>query len=122
MTRIVELSITGRITAAAIVGVAARCAPALESEARFAILFDRTAMTAFTDDGRAALEQWWGTVEAEVDARCAGWADLYDERRAASLRASAHVSDSAYPHQVFDDRSEAVTWLEARLAAFDTGS
>lgn len=114
---VVELTVTGRITAEAIDGIAERLGPAVDSGSCFAVLFDRSAMTAFTEDGRAALDTWWERVQPAVEDRCAGWADLYDERRAAALRDHARAGESAYPHEVFSDRAEATAWLAERLAA-----
>lgn len=97
--------------------------PWVERQERVLVLLDRTAMTAPTEDGRAAVEELFGRWD-EVAPFVAGWADVYDERRARSLARAAgsengahdhgdddHGHDLPYPHAFFSGLEEARAWL-----------
>lgn len=117
--RLVRLSITGRATGDAVEGIRAQVEAALARGEPFAVRFDRSRMTALTPDGRQALERWEVELTPRLPAWCRAWADVYDERRAASLLRAEQRRPSAerspYPQGVFADPAEADRWLLARL-------
>ena len=117
MTELLELAVTGRVTADAVRGMAAQVWSRIERGERFLVLFDRSAMTAPTAEGRAAVEALfaqWDRIAPHV----VGWADVFDERRAQSLAGAQvddeddeHGDDLPYPHQLFGDADDARRWL-----------
>jgi hypothetical protein len=119
--RILEIKIDGRVTAEAIEGFRHALADALGEGGPFAVCFDRSSMTAVTKDGRAALERWAAEYLPQLAGRCHGWADVYDQRRAASLTNAAvrnghrSAAEPAYPQQVFADADVARDWLRSLL-------
>ncbi len=114
--RVVRLAITGRVTRAAMDDFTATLEQALAVPGGFAVVFDRSAMTGLTPDGREALARMDADLMPHLDGRCLAWADVYDERRAASLanaerrRGSDAPSSHPYPSRVFDDLGEAERW------------
>ena len=114
---VVRLAIQGRATGAAVDGIRAQVEAALAHERPFAVLFDRSRMTALTPDGREALQRWDDELTPRLPAWCRAWADVYDERRAASLRRaeerSPRPSGRPYPQRTFADSGEAERWLAA---------
>ncbi len=112
--QLVVVGIAGRATGAAVGALRSVLEEALDRGERFTVLFDRSRLTAATADGRAELERWSQELTPRLGHGCLAWADLYDERRAASLaRAAATQGESAlpYPHRTFGDVAEARRWL-----------
>ncbi len=118
------LAVDGRATGAAIEAMRSLLEDALARGRPFSVLFDRSRMTALTPDGREALERWDAELTPRLGAGCLAWADLYDERRGASLlRARDGRDDDAvhpYPQAIFVDPAEARAWL-ARAAGRPDG-
>lgn len=125
---VLRVAIEGRVTGQAISTFEALLEAALADGSPYAVLFDRRAMTAPTAEGRAALDRWADTLMPRVAATCAGWADVYDERRARSFRSALEAAAAAtsgdderpadppaYPHELFDDMTVAETWLLTML-------
>lgn len=117
---VVELRIVGRITPTSVREFTDPLRDCLARERPFRALFDRRAVSAPTDDGRAALTELYADW-ARLAPLVVAWADVYDPRRAASLararQARAERGDErpgpAYPHRVFDDLADARAWLDA---------
>ncbi len=115
---LVEVAVVGRATGDAVEGIRAPLEDALARARPFAVLFDRSRMTALTPDGRAALSRWEAELTPRLASWCVAWADVYDERRGASLlRARERFAPTAspYPQDLFVDRAAALAWLAARL-------
>ncbi|MGL4177058.1 MAG: hypothetical protein ACRCSN_13365 [Dermatophilaceae bacterium] len=90
---------------------------AIADDQPYVVVFDRSAMTAPTADGRAALEQWEHELMPEVARTITGWADVYDTRRAETLQQSDRGgADAGYPHRIFDDLAAARSWCRELLA------
>jgi len=114
-----RVAIDGRVTAEAVGGLRAALEDALAAGRPFAVLFDRRAMTGPTPEGRAALLRWSAELLPRLHPACAAWADVLDERRAASVeRADGGGArpDHGYPRRTFSSTAEAERWLLARLA------
>lgn len=109
---VVRLRVDGRVTGTAVAALTGALRKAVGTGEAYVVLFDRRAMTAPTKEGRDALRKW-STLMPEVAAGCAGWADVYDTRRAASLRAAGHTGTEfgGYPQRLFDDVAAAERWL-----------
>ncbi len=115
---LVELAVVGRATGEAVEGIRAPLEGALAQARPFAVLFDRSRMTALTPDGRDALSRWEAELTPRLASWCVAWADVYDERRGASLlraRERAEPGASPYPQDLFVDRAAALAWLADRL-------
>lgn len=127
-----RVAIVGRVTGEAIAAFEAALERAVARPEPYVVLFDRRAMTGPTKEGREALDRWGESIMPRVAATCAGWADVYDERRAAAFRNAAVATEGtdqeadregedeapgpAYPHQLFDDHAAATAWLADLLA------
>jgi len=120
---LLHVAITGRLTSDDIAALASAL-DARGSEGCFAVFFDRRELGAPTADGRAALEHWAAGALPRLAPRCAGWADLFDERRFRSLSRDGTVESrgSGYPQRTFGDEAEALEWVLARLAHSRSGA
>ncbi|MET7952158.1 hypothetical protein [Micromonospora sp. NPDC005324] len=127
---VVRIAIAGRITPEAVNRFADSLDHAVSGGTAFAVLFDRRTMSAPTREGRAALHRWGHHGLPRLVGPCVAWADLYDERRAASIaraaatRAAATPRDGEpdeppppYPQRIFTDPGDALGWLHHHLAA-----
>ncbi len=116
---IVRLAVTGRATGEAVEGLRASLEEALSGRRPFAVLFDRSRMTALTPEGRAALERWDAELTPRLPAWCVAWADVYDERRARSLQRGrdgrGRSAEAPYPQEIFDTATLAERWLRGWL-------
>lgn len=112
-----QVKIDGRVTAEAIETFRTAIQAGLDRPGSFTACFDRSAMTAPTKEGRAALETWAAVYLPQLAGRCAGWADVYDQRRMRSLTRTAGSDPSEegeaapYPQQLFGDVATARAWL-----------
>lgn len=114
--RLLLVVVTGRATGAVVDAFADTLRTAATEDRPLLVLFDRRAMTAPTEEGRAALARWPAEVLPVLAGRCTGWADLFDERRAASLaRAGTNHEPGPYPQRTFTDPAAARTWLLSTL-------
>lgn len=116
VAELVELAVSGRITAEAVEQMAGQVWPRIERGERFLVLFDRSEMTAPTAEGRAAVEELYGRWD-RIAPHVIGWADVYDARRASSLAGAEPEEDDdhgdalPYPHELFSDVEAARSWL-----------
>ncbi len=109
-------AVTGRATGPAIDTFADALRVGLDAPGHFGVLFDRRAMTAPTADGRDALTRWGEDLTPRLAGRCAAWADLFDERRAASLdRAGTDHRPGPYPQRTFTNPADARDWIDTHL-------
>jgi hypothetical protein len=108
--RLLDARIVGRVTPEALAELAGPLDALLDGDGSCAVVLDRRAMTAPTPAGRAALEEWAATTTPRPAGRCVAWADVLDERRAASTDrvGSGHDREAApYPQRTFTDPAEA---------------
>jgi hypothetical protein len=115
MTVLVRHAITGRVTGEAVAGLRAALEEALGSGRPFGVVLDRRAMSAPTPEGRAALATWGEALLPRLAGACAAWADVYDERRAASLARAGDRGSPGYPRRTFACPTEAESWVHAHL-------
>jgi hypothetical protein len=110
--RLLHVTVTGRATGPVVESFADTLRAAAAEPGPLLVLFDRRAMTAPTEEGRSALERWPAEVLPVLAGRCTGWADVFDERRAASLaRAGTRHEPGPYPQRTFSDPAAARDWL-----------
>ncbi|MGL5861422.1 MAG: hypothetical protein ACRCY9_09230 [Phycicoccus sp.] len=110
------VAIVGRVTRSAVDEFARHLRDAVAEGRPYVVVFDRSAMTAPTADGRTALEAWEDELMPAVARTVVGWADVYDARRATALQASDHGgADAGYPHRIFDDLTAARAWCRELL-------
>ena len=120
---LLEVSVEGRLTPESLAPLADRIDGALRAGGTFAVLFDRRPMTAPTPAGRAALERWAAGTMPLLRDRCAAWADVLDERRAASIARARGGDEDAedaargYPQRTFADEAAARAWVTGLLAS-----
>jgi hypothetical protein len=114
---LLQVSLVGRLTASGVDVVDAALTDALSRGGRFAVVLDRTRLGAPTAEGRAALEQWAASSLGRLVAACAGWADVFDERRFRSLTRNGEVESrgAGYPQRTFGDHGEARAWAREQL-------
>jgi hypothetical protein len=112
-----EVRIDGRITPDAVAGFAEPVRAAVATGRPFTVLFDRSSIAGPTAEGRVALDAFFERW-SEVAPLVAAWADVYDERRAASLlrayaerEARGEGSGTPYPHRICRSVDEAGAWL-----------
>ncbi|MGL5819275.1 MAG: hypothetical protein ACRCYR_17055 [Phycicoccus sp.] len=112
------VAIVGRVTKPAVDEFARHLREAITAGEPYVVVFDRSAMTAPTADGRTALEAWEDELMPEVARTVTGWADVYDSRRARALQESDRGgADAGYPHRIFDDPAAARSWCRELLAS-----
>ncbi len=90
---------------------------ALRRRGRFALVLDRRRLGAPTAEGRAALEEWAASSLGRLVGWCAGWADVFDERRFGSLTRNGDMESrgAGYPQRTFGDHAEARAWAREQL-------
>lgn len=129
---VVEVALAGRLDADAMGALARALRERVATGRPFGVVLDRHLLSAPTAAGREALARWGVEDLPAVVGPCAAWADVFDERRAASLaRAAAaraeHPGETGqdgrpgYPQQTFTDAAAARAWV-ARLLADRTSA
>lgn len=118
---VVRVAVQGRLDGEDVDTLAQALRERLDTGRDFGVVFDRRELGAPTKAGREALERW-GSADLEAMGKpCAGWADVYDERRAASLTRAAENREGhekpAYPYRMFTDVAEAHAWASQQLAS-----
>lgn len=122
---VVQVALRGRLDAAAMGVLADALRGRVATGRAFGVVLDRRLLSAPTTDGREALARWGAEELPAVVGPCAAWADVFDERRAASLARAAQVraarpGDGApagpgYPHRVFTATTAARAWVAQAL-------
>jgi hypothetical protein len=116
---VLQVALVGRLTPSGVDVVDAALTDALSRDGRFAIVLDRRRLGAPTAEGRSALERWAASSLGRLADRCAGWADVFDERRFRSLTRDGTVESrgAGYPQRTFGDHGEAQAWAREQLTA-----
>ena len=122
---VVEVAIDGRLDAGAMDALAAAVRERVATGRPFGVVLDRRLLSAPTAAGREALARWGAEDLPSVVGPCAAWADVFDERRAASLARAARERGAdhrgpGHPHRTFTDAAAARDWV-ARARAVRAG-
>jgi len=115
---VLEVAVEGRTTLDAVEAFTQVLRDAAGAGVRFKVLYDRSAVTAPTKEGRRALNTWPTELLPVVGRHCVAWADVLSARRMASVQRAGYVggvqrSPYGYLQCSFIDLSEARAWLAA---------
>lgn len=115
---VLEVAVEGRTTRDAVDSFAQALHEAAAAGVPFKVLYDRSAVTAPTKEGRRALNTWPTDLLPEVGRHCVAWADVLSERRMASVQRAGYVagvqrSAHGYLQCSFTDVGEARHWLRS---------
>jgi hypothetical protein len=114
---VVHLALVGRLRGADVELMAACIEEAMRRLRRFAVVFDQRQLGAPSAMGQTALQGWNSGPLTRVGSRCAGWADVFDERRWRSLTHDGELknNDRGFRYRSFGDMDEAVAWANQQL-------